>query len=373
MQAAAMLACMALLSGCASGRISAGRANFIEGRYNQALTNLNEAVETPGQDRVLALMERGMVRQAIGDHKGAASDWLAASDLCGELDYLSVSEGTTSLVVNDRVKSFRGVPYERVLLRTFAALSYLSLSAWDDAAVEARNIAPRLERLEGFPDDAFSHCVAGLAFELIDDANSARIEYERAAALPAPVKIGPDGRYGPAPSKKEAELVVLAAMGGISSKAGASRHNERLGPDSHAEILVNGRVLGRTYTLTHTGTLLAKTEERLAAMRAAKTVSRIVIKDALAESIERENKALGQLVRLILFAMEVPDTRRWESLPLLLQYGRFPCPADTREVEIIFRGSGAAAGQRITARPQARRGLLVLYVRDLPATGQQGE
>jgi len=338
-----MLACMALLSGCASGRISAGRANFIEGRYNQALTNLNEAVETPGQDRVLALMERGMVRQAIGDHKGAASDWLAASDLCGDL------------------------------LRTFAALSYLSLSAWDDAAVEARNIAPRLERLEGFPDDAFSHCVAGLAFELIDDANSARIEYERAAALPAPVKIGPDGRYGPAPSKKEAELVVLAAMGGISSKAGASRHNERLGPDSHAEILVNGRVLGRTYTLTHTGTLLAKTEERLAAMRAAKTVSRIVIKDALAESIERENKALGQLVRLILFAMEVPDTRRWESLPLLLQYGRFPCPADTREVEIIFRGSGAAAGQRITARPQARRGLLVLYVRDLPATGQQGE
>jgi hypothetical protein len=102
-------------------------------------------------------------------------------------------------------------------------------------------------------------------------------------------------------------------------------------------------------------------------MRAAKTVSRIALKEALAESIERQNRPLGEFIRIILFALEAPDTRRWATVPLWLQVGRFPLPADVKEVEIVFRGGGRIVDRKRIAAPlPTRRDTSVIFTRSPP-------
>jgi hypothetical protein len=365
------MALVCLCAGCASTGLNAARANFSAGRLDMAVSNLQETAKGPNVDRVLVLMERGTIQQARGKHAEAVRDWVAAAKLAEQLDYYSVGKGSASMVVNDSVTAFRGVPFERTLTRTFCAISYMMMSLWDDAAVEARNIVELQQRLEGFPDDAFSHYVAGLAFEMIDDSNNARIEFERAATLAAGVPMDPaSGRTGPAPAAGARELIVLAGLGRIQARHGGAQWDAAWGGDPHVEMVADGKVIGRTRLLTDAGRLSAATDTRLAALRAAKTASRVVLKEALAESIERQNRGMGELVRLILFAMERPDERRWELLPLWLQVGRAALPDKAGNIDLVFRGNGGREieRRRLTGREPSRRATSVIFVRN-PPTG----
>jgi hypothetical protein len=53
--------------------------------------------------------------------------------------------------------------------------------------------------------------------------------------------------------------------------------------------------------------------------------------ETAAQIVSQENEALGDLLRLVLFAMETDDRRAWETLPLLMlstMMSRYPCPAN---------------------------------------------
>ena len=153
--------------GCATSPLKTARQDFYRGDYRKAAALL-EADSSNQQDRVMVLMERGMVQQARGDYAGSIQDWRDAAQQAEQLDYYSLSRGTASYVVNDQVLAFRGAPYERTLLHAFAAKSYMAMGMWDDAAVEARNIIYRLEHLYGFPDDPYSHYLAGVCLEMVN-------------------------------------------------------------------------------------------------------------------------------------------------------------------------------------------------------------
>lgn len=365
------LVCM-LAAGCASTGLNSARVSFYQGDMGAALKSLEGAGGTRRHDGVLLLMERGSVRQAGGHHAAAAWDWIAAAALAEDLDYYSASQGSASFVVNDRVKSFRGTPYERTLLHTFAASSFLVLGDWDDAAVEARNVVARLEHLEGFPDDPYSHYVAGFCFEMINDRDGARIEYEKADALLPELTVdagtGLIAPSGGTPARTEGhELVCFISIGRQPPEHGVAPGAHRWGPAPYAEIYADGVCLGRSCSLVDAGSLLAATERRLAALRAAKTVSRVVIKETLAQAVESENELLGEILRLILFSLEVPDTRRWECLPYWLHVARVPCPAGLTTFTVVFRSTGGAEmARQVVAGPLARRGsTLVSLCRDL--------
>lgn len=366
--AAVSVLVLAFSSGCASSGLNAARSNFYAGRLDAALTNLQQAAESPGVDRVLVLMERGAVQQALGNHAAAVRDWVAASRLSEELNYYSVGRNTASFVANDSVQAYRGAPFERTLARALCSVSYMMMGLWDDAAVEARNIAAMQDDLEGFPDDAFSHYVAGLAFQMIDDENNARIEFGRAAGLLKDVPLDPEaGRTAGQPPGRSRELVVFAGLGRPPRGRYGTASDAAFGADPHVEVIVDGRTLGRSHAFSNTQKLMIDTEDRLAAMRATKTVSRIALKEALAQSIERQNRPLGELIRIILFALETPDGRRWETVPLWLQVGRFAIPADVKEVEVVFRGGGRIIDRRRFAPPlPTRRDTSVIFTRSPP-------
>ena len=358
---------LALLSGCATSRIGAAREHFYRGRFDKALTDLGE-IPSGSTDRVLYLMERGMIRQAQGDYEESIDDWLAADRIAKELDFLSVSRSSASFVVNDRLLAFRGVPYERTLLHTFAAKSYLALGMWDDAAVEARNIVYWLENRGDFPDDPYSRYLAALTFELIGDSEGAAFQYRVASNIVSDVEIdagtgaiGKPAGDGRQDGKPATELVCFILIARSPSEYGAAPGNYRWGHSPYAEIRDSGGYRGRSYTLSNTHSLTVATDKILIARQALKTATRIAMKEAAAQALSHENEALGDLLRLILFSMETPDTRHWEALPLWLQVARVPCSPDLKSFDMVFKGaSGGTVEQRTITTPLTRRGNLFI-------------
>ena len=165
-----------LFVGCVSPKLERARNEFYRGEPEAAAALLEEL---PGDEnnRILYLMERGTIRQSLGDHKAATADWQAAADMMDQLDYYSLSKGAASWVANDNATAYRGMPFEQVLMRALAAQSYFAMGLWDDAAVEGRNIVGKLENLNGFPGDTFSRYLAAFAFEMIGDREGAQFQY----------------------------------------------------------------------------------------------------------------------------------------------------------------------------------------------------
>jgi uncharacterized protein len=346
-------------SGCVSSSLGRARNTFYGGAFEQAAQTLTER---PGRDRdmLLMLMERGTAWQAAGEHKRATQDWLDAADVIQALDYVRLSEKATSLILNDATQTYAGRPYERALLHAFTAKSFFALGQWRSAAVEARLIADGLENLNGFPDDPYTRYVAATAFEWIRDFNASRIEYAKADELIPHLRIDPGtGIITPgtnAPQDQVApprELICFIGIGRAPMfTMGSPAQNFRWGPTPYVEVHCGNKVLGRSYTLMTTTALAADTERRIALIQAAKTVTRVVIKDSIASAVEENNVLLGGILRIALFAIETPDTRSWQTLPNWLQVARVPLPEDTTDIELHFKTATGTTLKRIPLPPE---------------------
>ncbi len=360
-----------LLAGCASPPLQSARENFYLGRFPQANQNLAE-IPDDDKDTVLYLMERGMIRQALPDYDASSADWRKAADKDVQLETYSLSQGAASLVVNDRMLAFRGAPFERTLLFAFLAKNYLAQHNWDYAAICARNIIRRLDNRDGFPDIPYGRYLAGFCLELIADEGNAAIQYKTAAKLLPEIVVDEDtgllyprnSTNQPAPQADPAwqnELVCFVLVGRMPAGPGPG-YFSLSNAVSHAEIYYQDRYLGRSLALANTADLLAATAKRQAMIELAKTATRVAVKIGVSQAVKQQNEALGLLTELLLFAMEQPDTRRWETLPLWLEVARVPCPPDPAEFTVVF-----ASGRKIAVQPVARRGnTYIAFCRDIP-------
>ena len=361
-----------MVAGCASPPLDHARRQFYGGQLAEADATL--ASIPADKDQVLCLMERGMVRHLRHDYEGSSRDWLQAAQAEDKLETQSATKAGASLVVNDTLLAFRGYPYERALLRIFNARNYLARGLWDDAAVEARNALRVLENLDGFPDDAYSRYVAALGFELSGDSEGAAFQYRAAAQLNPSLGLdAATGRFIPAtgavtsasapagpagPASRPCELVCLIDIAGTAWAPTAD----------YAEIVCDGRSLGVSKTLAHVEQLQWASEQRTEVKRAAKTATRWAFKGALALIAEKQKSGLGSLAAMILFALEAPDTRRWETLPLRLAVARVPCPANLASFDVLFKNGAGLTLKRVTlTRPMARRDrVFFAFCRDVP-------
>lgn len=348
------LSLLILFSGCASSGLQTGRNRFYGGAFDDAALVLEQ--HDSSKDEVLFLMELGTARQAAGYHDQAVASWLDAADRIRELDYVRVSEKTTSLIINDTTQTYTGRPYERALLHAFTAKSFFALAKWRSAAVEARLLADGLQDRNGFPDDPYARYVAAVAFEMIRDFNGSRIEYTKANELTPQITIAPhSGIISPGtnvsaktsiPSK---QLICFIGIGRAPLfNMGGHPRNSRWGTNPYVEVRSGDQVLGRSYTLATTTSLAARTEQRIAAIMAAKTVTRVVIKESIASAVEDDNPLLGGLLRIFLYATEVPDTRSWQTLPNWLQVARIPLPDQTEEIQLLFKNANGTTLKQVT-------------------------
>jgi len=236
-----------------------------------------------------------------------------------------------------------------------------------DAGVEARNIALQMEKLDGFPDDAFSHYLAGFCLELCGDDSNAAMQYRQVAKLVPEIGIdATTGRFFPpnAPTNQPVLLpsnsTELVCFLDFDGDAGILPYT--------AAVYADGKLLGTSRTLTSIYQLQTASSERMATRQAAKSISRFAVKGALALAAWSRDENLGLLTGLLLFALEDKDLRRWETLPAKLAVARLPCPSDLKQFEVEFRSYSGQTVKRITVTsPLFRKDrIFVSLCRDQP-------
>ncbi|MDA1043977.1 MAG: hypothetical protein O3C57_02010 [Verrucomicrobia bacterium] len=361
----ALWLCVSVMgSGCATSALPAARSNYFLGRYDLANQSLTEEPASD-KDRVLFLMERGMIRQSAGRYTDSVHDWLDAHLLADKLDYYSVSKGSASLLINDSVLAFRGMSYERALLHAFSSKSYFALGLWGDAAVEARNNIYRLERRGKYPDDPYCRYMNGFCLELTGDHDGARLQYSMVnELLGTSVVDTTSGRFLADPSAQEDvaagethEMVCFIGIGRPSYASGAEQDRWRWGTAPYARLYSkDGTYLGRSHPMNTTDHLATQALAVHATMRAVKTATRVVVKEIASGMVGNEDPLTGQLLRLFLFSLERPDTRRWQTLPEWLQVARVRCPADMVEFTVEYLGmDGRMVKRQVVRDPITRK------------------
>lgn len=372
---------MLILCGCAGPAIETARSSFYLGRYEYAERSLRN-IDKAEYDLVLLLMERGMIRQGLGEYSASSMDFIRASDLLERFETYSVSRGAASMLVNDTVKEFRGFPFERTLLHVFTAKNHLAEGHWNNAAVESRRIIRTLmeENRGEYPEDAYSRYMAGFCLEMIDDYSNASLQYRKAGALLKNIRVEEkNGRIIPAGfsvskdgpglvSDYDAELVCFVVSGKVPTRRDFEYRNWRVSEPVYGEIYCRGQYLGRSYVLTDSADLSFTSEQMDAARDAVKTVARVAIKEKIADSMDEQDELLGAIARLILIGLlEKPDMRRWETLPRWLGVARVNCPSDIKEFDVVFKtSSGMEAGRVHVVSPlMRRRNTFISFCRDL--------
>ena len=183
----AILALVSGLGGCAtySGSFGVIERNLAAQQYDAALVNIEKESESK-KDRVLYLLNKGMVLRMKRDFAGSNGALEAAKSEMDRLYAASVSENALSVMVNDSTVSYSGDNYERVLLHLYMALNYLELGDPDSARVEALQLDAKLrEFAEKVPDskyaeDAFTLYLTGLIYEDRGEWSDAMISYRSA-------------------------------------------------------------------------------------------------------------------------------------------------------------------------------------------------
>ncbi len=361
---------IAFVSGCSTPVLDRARTAYYNGDPNAALQHL-EGAEIPERDRVLFLMERGTIYQAAGQFPESAHDYNEANDLLGKMDTLSVSRGVGSMVINDNMLNFYGYPFERSYLHVLSAMTYMAEGDWQGAGVEGRRIINSLkpEILGDYPEDVFSRYMAGLCMELVDDPSNARVEYRKASKISDSLAISDTGhislkngdlatglKNGPVPEASgDHELICIVMMGRVADYSSRPPTGGRQEPT--VGILYDDKMLGYAYNMVDLSYLAALSEQQVILKTGVKTTGRVVGKCMVVDAVSDHNEWAGLATWMILFMLEQPDFRHWETLPRFINVGRISCPDGLDYIELSI--SGVKHSYRLSS-PIKQRGVLFI-------------
>jgi len=240
---------LAALAACAtfSDTIRSTEYSLAQQQPKAALAEYEKLKPNPA-DRVLYLMNTGMLQRMSGDYDASTRTLEAAKGQIEQLRALSLREQALSVTVNDATKAFIGEDYEQVMVNNFLALNYLERGQLDAARVEAlqvdvllREKQQRTSKNNPYQEDAFARYLTGIVYEDEGEWSDAMIAYRKAyEAYNKQLKS-----LGVAvPETLKHDLIRLADRMGIADEA--KRYREEFKIDqtlSEAELLERGEVV----------------------------------------------------------------------------------------------------------------------------------
>lgn len=385
-----------LTAGCAGDYVSRTR-HFREAYeaydYPRALKEIDREADGPKDDRLLVLMDKGMMLHAAGRYAESIRVLAEADKLSQELDFVSVSEEAATLITNERERAYRGEDFEKLMLTVLQALNYAALGKDEDALVEVRRVNERIRKMvneekKPYEQLAIARYLGGVLYEDQGDEDAAFIDYYQAFKLEPNLKelAEPLLRLAKKTQRDDEYRELRAAFPGVSDaplapgegevlvvvEAGRSpvkeseetRHGH--GPTiqiiaipvfrdrdwgGRAEARVDGQVRSAV-----TVTSLARVAKvhlndrigRLLARQLASTAIRAGI--ATGAGALTNSKEVGILTFLLLSMMNQPDLRSWLSLPAEFQLVRFRLSAGRHTVKV--NSGGHTTVHDIEVRPK---------------------
>lgn len=379
-------------SGCAANdyltRTSRVRSAYQAYDYDGALARLDsefkEGKAISDGDRLLYLMDKGMLLHAAGRWGESVRLFAEAELLSEKLDTTSVSEEIGSVVVNDNLRVYRGEDFEKLMFSTLQALNYASLGDSEGALVEVRRVNEKLEVMitkekKPYQRLAIARYIGGVMYESIGEKDSAAIDYLKAAELSPEMGRGaaeavlrlaketerddqladlrkrwPDIKIHPLKAN-EGQVVVIIEAGRVPQKSQNMRRPGKGGVDQQKAALVAvptyalakspvprvELVVEDQHAQGSTVTDLDKVarvhlEERIGRYL-LRSIASLAVKGGAAAAVGALTKSegLGALAFGLLTLTQQADLRSWLSLPAEFQVARVRLPAGKHVVTIL--------------------------------------
>lgn len=393
-----------LLQGCAgySHRFEPVGASLARNDPQTALALL-EKQEHSGRNRLLYLLNKAMLLRMQGEYVASNRAFEEAKHIIQAYSAISVTEQSTSFVINDTTITYTGSPLDRVMLHTYEALNYLELGQLDEARVEALQVDVLLRRLEqDAPDsalsvDPFARYLAGMIYEELGEYSDAMIAYRRAyqayreharlyaATVPGYLKqdllrlshrlgLGDEYRQyraafgamvarntrsnrdqgrivlffsnGLAPVKREASQTIVDPYSGILVSISLPYYENRPVPVARVRLAATGTHSETEVVEDVVGVSRATLQAALPGIT-ARSIARAITKYQMSRAAQREDDLAGVLVNIMNVVTERADTRSWLTLPANIQMARLILPPGDHSLELELLGShGAVIGRR---------------------------
>jgi len=357
------------LQACATaGPITVARDQFRHGDADAALQTLAEA-NVGKRDELLLYLDRGMIAQAAGRYRESVDSLLRAAEIVDKQDFISISEQTAAVIVNDWVRTYSGEYSERLWIHTFQMINFLMLGDPEAAAVEARRAVAVMDRFENvLSTDVFTRVLTAMSFEAAGQFDSASVEYRKLKDELGEFNLKPlvENR------DNNGELAIIVAGGLVPKKASGNLY---LGdginisfpfypeiPRSYSHLDVNVTAASSNELKSDTLTRdvkkayknLADTQDisvslgdisRRALDARGKSIGtrqalRVAAKKSISKAIFDENEALGIAAQVFFFLTEQADTRGWDTLPAAIKLIRIPLPPGEHDLGIDIESSG---------------------------------
>src|SRR4030042_216129 len=330
-----------LMIGCSSLPLQKARTEFYSGDLANADNILEGCKGISEKDLLLCYMENGLILHYMKAYEESTDVLLKASQLIKRQEQISITEQPVSILINDRVKTYKGEYSERLWVHTYLMINFLLQYKYESALVEAKQA---LEVYDKYPEslsgDHFTRALIALCFENMNLPDDARIEYEKLAEETGIGEISPEPI---APGK--GELILFIGQGRVPIKVSSDlvlppsiRISIPRYAYSSSDMTVSVRSDGRSLDLMDISTDLGEVARKSLNDRSAQYLTRQGIRAGVKEAIAQgvgENNALGELfIRAILFLLEEADTRCWETLPGGLTLARIVLDSGVHNLEI---------------------------------------
>ena len=356
------LSLVLLSSGCGTLQLEAARTAHLSGDNEKALEILS-IDGIPAKDRILALMEKGLLQHQMGDYQGSSQSFLAVTSLLRRYDYVSVNEQLSSLSINEWTKTYKGEYAERLWVHTYQMINFLMLDKPESAAVEARQAWKLFDQYGGVLQQAhFTRALMALVFEQVNLFNDARVEYRKLSKLSA-ISYTPEdfARVSAEKQNNEGEVVLFVATGNYPIKTASYADVEAgygvsvpvyehlFAPNTEVRIESDGSELSAVMQVE--SDLVHLANHSLSARMLALSTRHVVrsgVKYALAGLIEAstDSKTAGEVSKALLFGLEVADLRGWSGLPGQLSLLRLRLPVGLHNLTIDLKSTdGQSIGQ----------------------------
>jgi hypothetical protein len=164
---------------------------FYQGHYKEAAGLLLPRVNEKGKDQLLFMMECGLMLHAAGDYKTSNKVLIPAAKLARVIP-ISVTQQAASLLTNNRNTNYRGEDFEKVLVHMYLGLNFMLMDDYESARVEFSAVNNELSKIKTengkarYKQNIMAKYLTAIAFEIIGeksrdlrDIEFAYIEYKQ--------------------------------------------------------------------------------------------------------------------------------------------------------------------------------------------------
>jgi hypothetical protein len=348
--------------------------------------------EDPGQQDVIASLDKGMLRRMTGDYRGSNQIFEVAKQKIERLYGVSVTESLASVTINEKLSDYKGDWYEQLLLHAFMAQNYIELGSLDAARVEMKQADVKMRELGDEPeDDAWVRYLEGMIYESLGEFDNARISYQKAYTV---YREKGGAHYPEVPVTLKKDLLRLLAWQGmwdeyrrLKKELGMEDYQPYKASDEFGQLIVilnNGLAPVRSQAIipmystevqqslqlafpvykqprkvlstpqvviNNNKTYAMDTVEDVDALAryslqqampgiTARAMARAVVKYNTQHKANDNSALAGFLMTVANLVTEQADTRSWTTLPQAIQLSRVLLPVGEQEVAIQMKGIG---------------------------------